>query len=238
MAETTNTTARPVPVNTTTADDNHMPEIIDNPGDFFERNKNILLGIAAAIAIIAGAIFAYSQYRNSQNEEAQEAMFRAQYYFEQDSLNKALRGDGKNLGLIAIADEYSGTKAGDLAAYYVGYGMLKQGKFQEAVDYFQKFDAGDYLVQARAYALTGDAYSELNDYGNAAQYYKKAADHYPNKYFTPMYLMKLAMVQEAEKDYSAAIQTYDKIIKEYFESAETPEARKYKARAEGLASAK
>ncbi len=213
-------------------------EIIDHPGDFFERNKNMLLAVAAGIALLAGGIFFYSQYRDGLNKEAQEEMFQAQYYFESDSLNKALKGDGNNLGFTQIADEYGSTKAGELAHFYAGYALLKQGKFQDAIEHLEKFDNGDLLVQARAYALTGDAYAELNDLDNAAKKYKQAAEYKPNKYFSPTYLMKLGMVQEAQKDYAAAAQTYDKIIKEYYESAETPDARKWKARAEGLASAK
>lgn len=213
-------------------------EIIDHPGDFFERNKNMLLAVAAGIALLAGGIFFYSQYRDGLNKEAQEEMFQAQYYFENDSLSKALKGDGNNLGFVQVADEYGSTKAGELAHFYAGYTLLKQGKFQEAIEHLEQFDNGDLLVQARAYALAGDAYAELNDLDNAAKKYKQAAEYKPNKYFSPTYLMKLAFVQEAQKDYTAAAATYDKIIKEYYESAETPDARKWKARAEGLASAK
>lgn len=213
-------------------------EIIDHPEDFFEKNKNILLSAAAGIALVAGGLFFYSQYRDGLNKEAQEQMFQAQYYFESDSLNKALKGDGNSLGFLQVADEYSSTKSGELAHFYAGYALLKQGKFQDAIEHLEQFDSGDLLVQARAYALTGDAHAELNQLDEAAKMYKKAAEYKPNKYFSPGYLMKLAMVQEAQKDFTGAAATYDKIIKEYYESAETPDARKWKARAEGLASAK
>jgi len=40
---------------------------------------------------------------------------------------------------------------------------LKQGKFEDAIEYLKKFNAGDLLIQARAYSLIGDAYLELKD---------------------------------------------------------------------------
>jgi hypothetical protein len=42
-------------------------------------------------------------------------MFQAVYYFEADSLDKALNGDGNNLGFLEIIDEYSVTDAANLA---------------------------------------------------------------------------------------------------------------------------
>lgn len=230
----TKTTAKPA---TEGEDILHSP-IIDNPEDFFERNKTLLLSVAAGVALLAGAIFFYSQYREGVNQEAQEQMYQAQYYFEADSLNKALKGDGNNLGFLQIAEEYGSTKSGKLAHYYAGYALLEQGKFEQAIDHLKEFNANDLLVQARAYSLIGDAYSELGKLDEAANYYRKAADHKPNKFYTPGYLMKLGLVQEASNDYKAAAESYGRIIKDYYESAETPDAKKWKARAEGLASAK
>jgi hypothetical protein len=57
-------------------------------------------------------------------------MFQAVRYFESDSLNLALNGDGNNLGFLQIVEDYSGTKAGNLANYYAGVIYLKQGNFR------------------------------------------------------------------------------------------------------------
>jgi len=70
----------------------------------------------------------------------------AQKYFEQDSLNKALNGDGQNPGFLDIIDEYSMTNASNLANYYTGLIFLKQGKYQDAINYLEKFDSDDEFV--------------------------------------------------------------------------------------------
>ena len=51
--------------------------------------------------------FAFSYFKENQNNTAQEEMFQAVYYFEKDSLVQALNGDGNNYGFLEIIDEYS-----------------------------------------------------------------------------------------------------------------------------------
>lgn len=224
---------------------NEYEELVENPDaladrfvqseDFVKKNKSKLLGVFAAIAALIVAGFLYYNHRSTQNIEAQQAMFQAVYYFEADSLNKALNGDGQYDGLLSIADEYSGTDAGNLANFYAGVALLKGGKFTEAQSHLQEFSSDDYLLQARAYSLIGDALSEQGKYAEAAEMYTKAADHNANEYFSPQYLMKAGIALEAANNYSAAADAYNKIVTDYVASAEVNEAKKFKARAEVMA---
>ena len=139
------------------------------------------------------------------------------------------------MGLLEIADDYSGTEAGNLASFYAGVALLKQGQFAEAADRLQDFESDDYLLQARAYSLTGDALLEQGKHNEAADQYKKAANHNANEFFSPQYLMKAGIAYEAGNDYGAAAEVYEQIIKDYVASAEVTDAKKFKARAEMLA---
>jgi len=221
---------------------NEYEELVENPDaladrfaqseDFVKRNKSKLLGVFAAIAALIVAGFLYFNYRTTQNAEAQEAMFQAVYYFEADSLDKALNGDGQYDGLLSIADEYSGTDAGNLANFYAGVALLQQGQFAEAQNHLEEFESEDFLLQARAYSLIGDALSEQGKYQEAADMYLKAANHNANEFFSPQYLMKAGIVLEEAGNFSAAADAYNTIVTEYITSAEVNEAKKYKARAE------
>ncbi|MGV3539129.1 MAG: tetratricopeptide repeat protein [Rufibacter sp.] len=223
-------------------------EVLENPDaladrllkseSYIERHKNLFIGIFVAIAAAVVGGFLYYQNREQKNAEALAAMFQAEYYFEADSLNKALNGDGQYAGFKSIADEYGNTKAGNLANYYAGVASLKQGKFQDAVNYLEEFSSDDLLLQARAYALQGDAQLELGKNEEAASLYKKAAEHKANDFFSPQYLMKAAMAHEVANQYNEAVDIYDRIINDYPLSPEVTDAKKYKARAEGLASTK
>jgi tetratricopeptide (TPR) repeat protein len=203
---------------------------------FLRQNSKIVGGILIAVILSIAAILFFQINRQDQNQKAQAEMFQAVYYFEQDSTDFALNGDGSNPGFLKIADQYSGTEAANLSNFYAGSIFLSEGQFQKAVDHLRKFSSDDYFVQARAHSLLGDAYLELGSTKEAISAYQKAVDHKRNKFFAPKYLSKLAVAYEEAGDIANAIKTYSTIEEEYYESYEYTNARKHKARLEGLAS--
>lgn len=220
----------------------HKHELVENPQaiaerlqgaeNWMERHPKTTIGIVAAIVLLVAGYFGYHYYKDNQEAEAQQEMFQAVYYFEADSLDLALNGDGNHLGFVAIIEDYGITDAAKLANYYAGAAYLKQGKFEVARLYLEDFESSDLLVQARTYSLIGDTYMEENNFQEAARFYDKAANYKPNKYFSPSYLMKAALAFEKNKQDEKAIEAYDKIINEYYDSPEFQQARKFKAKLE------
>lgn len=194
-----------------------------------DKYKNLLLVLVGVVALAAGGYYFYQYQLNESNVEAQNEIYPAVYFFEQDSLDKALKGDGKVLGLLDIADKYAGTKTAKLANFYAGVAYMKQAKFEDAITHLKAFSSDDYLIQARAYALIGDANLELEKYDEAISFYKKASEYKPNEQFSANYLMKLALAYELSNDKGKAAETYDLIITKYPKSAEVVDAKKYKA---------
>jgi TolA-binding protein len=199
---------------------------------WLERNPKTAIGIVTAILLVVGGFFGYKYYLGNQDDLAQKEMFQAVHYFEADSLNLALNGDGNNLGLLQIIEDYGHTDAGNLANYYAGFIYLKQGKYPLAIFHFEDFKSDDMLVQARAFSLTGDAYMEQKDFENAAKYYSKAAGYKPNKQFTPTYLIKAGLAYEKLNQNEKAREAYQTIIDKYWDSTEIQSAKKFKARLE------
>ena len=212
------------------------PEVIQEKlADFegwLEKNPKTSIGVVAAILLLVGVFFGYRYYINSQDVIAQKEMFQAIRYFEADSLNLALNGDGNNLGFLQVIEDFGMTDAGNLANYYAGFTYLKQGKYPLAIFHFEDFSSSDLLVQARAYSLMGDAYMENKDFENAAKYYSKAANYKPNKQFTPTYLMKAGLAYEKLNQNDKAKESYQTIIDKYWESSELQLAKKLKAKLE------
>lgn len=193
--------------------------------------------IAGAIIIIGASIyFILEQGKQKKNANAQDELFQAQYYFEQDSLDLAMNGDGRNLGFLDIIDIYGSTSAANLANFYAGAIYLKQGNFEAALDHLNDFSTSEVLAQGRAYELRGDAYMELGQYSDAASQYENAADAVDDKYFSPAYLFKAALAHENNSDNNAALRAVSKIVDNYFGASEYNEARKQKARLEALTS--
>lgn len=210
-----------------------LQEKLISAENWLEKNSKVVIGVAAVIILAVAAYFGFQYYKQQQNQLAQEEMFQAVYYFESDSLDQALNGDGNNLGFLDIIDDYGITEAANLANYYVGVIYLKQAKFEPARLYLEDFSSKDLLVQARAYSLIGDTYMEEKNYEDAARFYNKAANYKPNKFFSPAYLMKEALAYEKANQAEKAVEAYDKVINQYWDSQEFQNARKFKARITG-----
>ncbi len=215
------------------------PEVIAEklvPGeDFLKSNSKILAGVLAVAIVLIGGVLFFQYNTQKQNEKAQAEMFQAVYFFEQDSVDFALNGDGINKGFLNIIESYPRTDAANLAHFYTGSIYLSQKKFEDALTHLEEFSTDDYLVQAKAYSLVGDANLELGKTDEAIAQYTKAARTNENKYMSPKYLAKLAVAQEEAGKIEDAIKTYAEIEEKYYESFEFAAARKHKARLEGLA---
>ena len=206
-----------------------LQQEINKAEGFLKSNQKLLAIIGGAIVVAVLGFFAYNYWADSQNQEAQVAMVDATFAYEADSLNQALNGIGGGDGMLVVAEDFGSTKAGNLASFYAGTALMKQGKFDEAVEHLSNFSSSDLVLQGKAYALIGDAYMEKGDAGEAIAFYKKAASHQSNKFLTPGYLMKLALAQETAEDNSAAIKTYEALVQDYPAATETINAKKYKA---------
>jgi predicted negative regulator of RcsB-dependent stress response len=191
-----------------------------------EKNKNVIYGIVGALLVGILGYFGYKAWSSSQDEEGQAKLFNSVYKFEADSNKVAAKEMSK------IADDFGGN-TGNLANFYAGVANLKEGKYDAAIDQLKSFSSSDLLVQARAYSLIGDAYSEKKAYGDAVDYYKKASEYKANKFFTPAYMMKLAGALEANKESKEALAVYTEIVEKYAASSEAVSAKKYKAVLEG-----
>lgn len=207
-----------------------LAEKISKTEEFFVKNKVWSLSITAIVTLLIISFFVYKYYMVNQNELAQADMFQAVFYFEQDSLDLALNGDGNNFGFRDIVKEYSGTEAANLSNFYSGVIHLKKGNYKVAILYFEDFSSSDLLVQSRAYSLIGDAYMEQGDFDNAVDKYNKAANHNANEYFAPIYLKKAAVAYEKLEQWEGAKGCYQKIVSDYKSSTEYQSAQKHLAR--------
>ncbi|TSA34045.1 MAG: tetratricopeptide repeat protein [Porphyromonadaceae bacterium] len=206
---------------------------LTNTEHFIEQNQRTITIALIAIVAVVGIFLGYKRFIVSPKEkEAQSQMFAAEQYFEKDSFNLALNGDGNYLGFLDIIDQYKVTRSAKLAHYYSGISYLKLGKFQDAIDQLKKFTLKDEMVSPISKGAIGDAYSELGRTDEAVDYYMKAARMRPNNFVTPIYLMKAGELLEANKEYTKAIPLYKEIQKDYPESNEGRKIEKYIARAE------
>ncbi|MEZ7503763.1 tol-pal system YbgF family protein [Flavobacterium sp. Arc2] len=176
-----------------------LDETASKTEDFVAKNQNWIIGVVGAVALVTIGYLVYQKFIAEPKQlEAADEMFVAQQNFQQatdgiasDSLYKlSLNGSEGKFGFIKIADEYSGTDAGNLANYYAGMAYLNTGKYAEAIDYLGKFKSEDIILSSLAIGAMGDAYAENNKPEDALKNYVKAAETNKNDFTTPRFLLK------------------------------------------------
>lgn len=207
-----------------------LDETASKTEDWVARNQKIIIGLVAGVALFTVGYLVYQKFiATPKQDEAANEMFVAQQNFQKatdgvasDSLYKlSLNGSEGKFGFIKIADEYSGTDAGNLANYYAGMAYLNTGKYAEAIDFLSKFKSEDIVLNALAKGAIGDAYSQQNKPKEALENYVKAAEVNKNDFTTPRFLLKAGKTALALGNKEEALK-YFTDIKENYDA--TPEA--------------
>ncbi|MEK6614593.1 MAG: tetratricopeptide repeat protein [Bacteroidota bacterium] len=209
-----------------------VQETIGKAERYIEENKKSLSIIVGAVVVLVGGYFAWTQlYLAPLEEEAQGQMYMAERYFEKDSLDKAINGDGQFYGFKDIIENYGLTSSGNLAHIYLGLCYLHKGQFEDAVNELKEFDGEDMMLEPISLGAIGDAYSELGKTDDAIDQYMKASEANKNNFTTPIYLMKAAALYETQGKYQDAVKIYEQLKTDFPEAREGREVEKYISRA-------
>ncbi len=206
--------------------------VIERAKDFWERfGKTVAIALGAVVLVVGGFLLYKNFVSEPKEKKAADAIFRAQEYFGQDSLDKALNGSGPVMGFEKIISQYGGTKAGELAKFYAGSIYLRKGSFDKAVNYLKDFDTDAPQVKARAHKLLGDAYAEQGKGKDAIEAYKKSAAAFEEDDVAASEALFLAgyLADKVLNDKTQAIELYKQVKTRYAQSQWSYEADKYLA---------
>jgi len=200
--------------------------------DFVAKNQKYILGFLGAVALVTIGYLGYQKFvAEPKQDEAADELFVAQQNFQKavdgdvkaDSLFKlVLNGSEGKFGVLKIAEEYSGTDAGNLANYYAGIAYLNTGKYAEAISSLEKFKSDDVMLSTIAKGAIGDAFAQKNQPKEALEYYVKAAEANKNEFTTPRYLLKAGKTALALGQKADALKYFTEIKDNY---DNTPEAQ-------------
>lgn len=166
---------------------------------FVDKNRKALGIGLASIAVAVAGLFAYIYLvRNPNEEDAANAIWKAQQFFEIDSLEWAQNGNGTDVGFEQIVADYSGTQTADIAHYYLGIIYRDKGDYQGALDHFKEADFDDQAIGIIAMGNVGDMYVELGQVEDGASWLektgRKAASSGSRRFLAPVYLLKASKV--------------------------------------------
>lgn len=197
---------------------------------FIIKNQNIIFIVLGIVVASILGYLAYQKYVKAPKEkEAANELAFPKVYFENainntvaaDSLfTLGLNGADGKYGFIDMADQYSGTKAGNLANYYAGISYLRLKKYKEAIEYLEDFSSKDELLGPIAKGAIGDAFADINQPKEAFDYYLKAANLKDNNFSTPLFLFKAGNTAIELENYSKAQELFERIKNDYPNSEE------------------
>ncbi|NBL64506.1 hypothetical protein GV828_04740 [Flavobacterium sp. NST-5] len=211
---------------------NSLDEGASKTEEWVAKNQKIILGVIGAIAFVAIGWLVYTKFIvGPKEQDAANSLAQAQKHFQEaanatdakvaDSLYAlSLKVTEGQPGFVQIAEDFSGTDAGNLANYYAGIAYLQTKKYKEAIESLEKFKSDDAFVAPLAKGAIGDAFSQLNQPKEALEYYLKAAKLNENEVTSPRFLLKAGQTALALNQKEEALKYFTEIKEKYDTSIE------------------
>ena len=195
---------------------------------FFNKNKTIILSILISIVVVVGSFIGYKYYSTEQEQQAQELLSIAEAYYLEGDYDRALNGDSFELtyGFLAIANDFSGTEAGNLANYYASVSSFKIGDIENALSYFENYDAPSGILGVGSISFYASILKENGSLEKAAETFLDAAEWNENEFTTPYNLFRAATIYYELGNLDKAQDLATQILQKYPNSTEATESMK------------
>lgn len=176
--------------------------------DFAKRNARVLAVVA--VVIVASVIVGVMMTRDRARAESEAEVLLAQ-------ANKELwRGNSSEATNLynELLDRYSGTKSGKHGLLFKGDALLDGGKYDEAIDTYEKFlakERKDELLRTSAKKGIATALEDKGEFAKAANVHEALAGRLEGNEAADE-LMSAARCFNAASMYGQAIAQYEKVV--------------------------
>lgn len=204
---------------------------------YLDQNRSLVYGVLGGIVVLGLAIAGYAYYINQQQAEAERMLAQIVRTYELGNYQEALDGTDGRMGLTAIADEYGGTQAGNLATFYAADALYRLEEYDRALTYYQQYEKDSDLFGASALAAEAAIYENQDQFQQAAETYEEAADLYESSVTTPLYLLNAGRAYMTLGDFESARRVLERVGADYPESAQAAEAEFVLARVKAMQAA-
>jgi tetratricopeptide (TPR) repeat protein len=195
---------------------------------FYLNNRKIIMASGAVVLLAIGLAIGYHYYEKSQNKKAAKKMAMAEEYLMRGNYKLALTGSAQNftVGFQQIINNYSNTRAGNLARYYAAVSEFHLGNTQKALSYINKYKAPDGILGVAPLSFKAMLYTQAGKYTKGAQTYVKAAEWDVNNSTTPYNYLEAARAYHAAGQPDKAKKYVQLIINDYSNSSQSNDAKK------------
>ncbi len=138
--------------------------------EFVKKNNNTVIGTLTAVVVVVGVVLGTSYYQKSRSKNAREAFGKAMVAYTSQKSVDAI--DQFRL----VAENYRGSVPGTMGAYMLGSILYQQGRYDEAITWYEAAnkgkDAG--FINAQAYEGLAACYEIKADTAAAIRNLEKA----------------------------------------------------------------
>lgn len=190
--------------------------------DFITRNSKVI-SIALAVVVLAIVVgyFVIKSKREANIAASGRLILAVNHY-------NAQQYDAAIPILLQITEQFDGTQNAGIACFYLANSYYYKENYAEAKRYFQIYIdeyGDDKMFFSTALAGLGACYSREGNKLEAARYYEKAAQEYPDLFTAADYLFSAAQNYIAVHHEETAIPILQKIVQEYDKSSKVNEAK-------------
>ncbi|MDE7408059.1 MAG: tetratricopeptide repeat protein, partial [Muribaculaceae bacterium] len=167
----------------------------------------VSVAVAAVVLCVIGYVYGYRTPKIATGNKAMRVADHAMLLENNDSTALAQ--------YQLVADKY-GFDAGNRAKLSAAILLYQKGEYAEALNYLKSYSPSESIIGAAAASLEGDCNVNLDNNSAAVSCFKKAVKlSDDNPAYTPLFMMKLATVYMADKNYSEAVAIYKEIKAKY-----------------------
>jgi len=196
---------------------------------FYEENKkNISIGVTV-IAVLAVATVFYINNERANNERATTELGKVYGLYDSGQYQQAIDGvPERNIaGLKSIVSNYGGTKAGNMARFYLADTYYQLGRYEDALPEFEAFSPNEPTLGVSRLAGIAECYEAQGKYADAAEHYDRAASKYPNDVTVAENLSDAARNYVLAGQKERALELYKRLRKNYPTTPYGREADRY-----------
>lgn len=189
-------------------------EMLGKSEAFVIKHKKKITTVVTILAVCVLGYFGYQKFIAEPEEAEAKAALNEPMYL-------AMNGDNATAleGFRSINEQYSGTKAGEIAKIMTaGLAAAVEDNYEEAIQLFEEYDGDDDIFAPHVKHALGNCYAHTGDTETAIELILEAAEEANNEAVTPLCWRDVAAMYEQQGKSAEAKELYERIKKEYPET--------------------
>ena len=179
--------------------------------EHFENKKQLYIKIILSVVGVFIVGFLYNSNSVTNENEADYGLSIGMIYHNQGDYQNAI------MQFQQIVDEYSNTKSGYDASFYIGKIHFERGNYDLALPHFERYVSGsnNNFILSSAYESLSVIYEDKNDLYAAISYQKNSINKSISELGSAYSKLRLAKLHILNNDKDRAIKVMDEVIDEY-----------------------